>query len=118
MGEIDLLATGGISTFADIEELRVNSGSGSTDDIWIDEYYVRKWVESEPTHSVWGAEESSSGWRGPNYVHVLDRPFRLFQLSEFSVLAGLTQNVASYMGKMGVALYDNNKQCIMTVEWG
>jgi len=82
-----------------------------------DDFFVRKWIASEPTHGVWGVEEGTAGWHGPNYVHVLDRPFRLFQLSEFSVLAELIQGTSSLMGKTGVALYDDNKQCIMTVEW-
>ncbi len=58
-----------------------------------------------------------SGWHGPNFVHVLDRSFRLYQLSEFSVIGQLIQS--SYtLGKTYVALFDENKQIVMLIHWG
>ncbi len=29
-------------------------------DLWLDDYYVRKWVQNEPTHGVWGSVESNA----------------------------------------------------------
>jgi hypothetical protein len=60
---------------------------------------------------------SPSGWHGPNFVHVLDRPFRLYQLSEFSVIGQLIQSSMT-MGKTYVALFDENKQIVMLIHWG
>ena len=60
---------------------------------------------------------SGSGWRGPNYVHVLDRPFRLYQLSEFSVIGELIQSSSSYKGEMYVGLFDENKRCVLLTWW-
>lgn len=34
---------------------------------WFDDFIVRKWVTPEPTHSVWGAEESISGYETDGY---------------------------------------------------
>jgi hypothetical protein len=63
-----------------------------------------------------GIPSSPSGWHGPNFVHVLDRPFRLYQLSEFSVIGQLIQS--SYtMGKTYVALFDENKQIVLLILW-
>ncbi|MBN2228201.1 MAG: hypothetical protein JW779_01335 [Candidatus Thorarchaeota archaeon] len=58
-----------------------------------------------------------SGWHGPDYVHVLDRPFRLCQLSEFSVIGELVQSYST-MGNTYVALFDENEQIAMLVYWG
>jgi hypothetical protein len=57
MGITDLLTTDG-NSLSDIDSLYVYSGTTSGYDLWIDEYYVRKWVESEPVHGSWGSEES------------------------------------------------------------
>ncbi len=57
MGEIALKATDGTSTFATFQELRLSSGSHTGKDIWIDDYYVRKYVEIEPGHGGWGGVE-------------------------------------------------------------
>jgi hypothetical protein len=59
-----------------------------------------------------------SGWHGPSYVHVLDRPFRLCQLSEFSVIGEIVQTSNSMMGQMHIALFDENKQIVMRVLFG
>ena len=61
--------------------------------------------------------DSPAGWHGPNFVHVLDRPFRLYQLSEFSVIGQLIQS-SNTMGKTYVALFDENKQIVMLIHWG
>ncbi len=45
------------STFASFEELRLSSGSHTDKDLWIDDYYIRKYIETEPEHSNWGGEE-------------------------------------------------------------
>ncbi|RLI51592.1 MAG: hypothetical protein DRO93_15985, partial [Candidatus Thorarchaeota archaeon] len=59
---------------------------------------------STPNKESYITEDS---WHGPCYVHVLDRPFRLYQLSEFSVVGELVQGQgANRMGKTYVALYD------------
>jgi hypothetical protein len=60
---------------------------------------------------------SPSGWHGPNFVHVLDRPFRLYQLSEFSVIGQLIQSSGT-LGKTYVALFDENKQITLLIMWG
>jgi len=64
-----------------------------------------------------GIPNSPSGWHDPNFVHVLDKPFRLYQLSEFSVIGQLIQS-SSTMGKTHIALFDENKQIVMLVHWG
>ncbi|MHA1813199.1 MAG: hypothetical protein ACTSYX_07175, partial [Candidatus Thorarchaeota archaeon] len=43
-------------------------------------------VPSGQSYMTWADMDAGSGWHGPCYVHVLDRPFRLYQLSEFSVV--------------------------------
>ncbi|RLI53847.1 MAG: hypothetical protein DRO93_13215, partial [Candidatus Thorarchaeota archaeon] len=49
----------------------------------------------------------------------LDRPFRLYQLSEFSVVGELVQGQgANRMGKTYVALYDENMRRVMMVLFG
>jgi hypothetical protein len=58
MGEIDLKASDSTSTFNSIDKLKVSSGSHSNKNMWIDEFYVRKWVETKPGRGSWGAEES------------------------------------------------------------
>ncbi len=60
---------------------------------------------------------SPTGWHGPNFVHVLDRPFRLCQLSEFSVVGELVQSLST-MGKTFVGLFDEKKQIVMEIGWG
>ncbi len=62
--------------------------------------------------------ESGTGWHGPNYVHVLDRPFRLYQLTEFSAKGGIVQTSVQPLGRMYVLLFDENKQIVMRVLWG
>ncbi|MBN2228194.1 MAG: hypothetical protein JW779_01300 [Candidatus Thorarchaeota archaeon] len=60
---------------------------------------------------------SPSGWHGPNFVHVLNDPFRLGDLSEFSVEGELVQH-SSQMGAINVALFDENMQIVLMVYWG
>lgn len=60
---------------------------------------------------------SPAGWHGPSFVHVLDRPLRLYQLSEFSVIGKLIQS-SSTMEKTYVALFDENKWIAMLIHWG
>ncbi len=62
--------------------------------------------------------DSGTSWHGPNYVHVLDRPFRLYQLTDFSVAGGIVQGSNQPLGKMYVALFDENMQIAMLVHWG
>ncbi|MGV9169816.1 MAG: hypothetical protein ACOC38_07755 [Promethearchaeia archaeon] len=73
---------------------------------------------SGQSYMTWDSiEGGGSGWQGPMYVHTLDRPFRLYQLSEFSVVGQLLQS--SYtMGKTYVALFDENKQKVALILWG
>jgi hypothetical protein len=61
--------------------------------------------------------ETGTGWHGPSYVYELDRPFRLYQLADFSVLTGLTQGTAAAMGKTVIGLFDESKEPIMTIDW-
>jgi hypothetical protein len=61
---------------------------------------------------------SGTGWHGPDFVHVLDRPFRLSQLSEFSVIGEMVQSSSSLMGKTHVALFDENKQIALLIYFG
>ncbi len=73
---------------------------------------------SGQSYMTWdNIEAGGSSWHGPMYVHTLDRPFRLYQLSEFSVLGGLFQS-SSTMGKTYVGLFDENKQIVSLVMWG
>ncbi|MCF2138394.1 MAG: hypothetical protein K9W43_14275 [Candidatus Thorarchaeota archaeon] len=72
---------------------------------------------SGQSYMTWSSIATGSGWHGPVYTHVLDRPFRLYQLSEFSVVGELIQS-ASTMGKTYVALFDENKHIVMMVYWG
>ena len=58
-----------------------------------------------------------SGWHGPAYVKPLDRPFRLYQLSEFTADGELLQGTAAAEGKMSVALYDEDMQPFLEFEW-
>ncbi|MHA1930401.1 MAG: hypothetical protein ACTSV2_17655, partial [Candidatus Thorarchaeota archaeon] len=60
---------------------------------------------------------SPTGWHGPNFVHVLSKPFELQDLSEFSVELELVQH-SSQMGGMYVALFDENMQIVMVVYTG
>ncbi|MHA1864481.1 MAG: hypothetical protein ACTSWA_11985, partial [Candidatus Thorarchaeota archaeon] len=62
--------------------------------------------------------DSGTSWHGPNYVHVLDRPFRLYQLTDFSVTGGIVQNSNTPLGRMYVALFDENKQITLLAIWG
>ncbi len=57
MTRIDLKATDGTNTFASFEEMRVSSGSHTGKNLWIDDYYVRKYIENEPGHGSWSSEE-------------------------------------------------------------
>jgi len=96
----------------DMDEFHIDPdfGYGSVTDGTIE-------VQTGQSYMKLTSVESGSGWHGPNYVHILDRPFRLYQLVEFSVLTGLNQGTASLMGKMTVGLFDEAKNPIMTVEW-
>ncbi|NHJ12429.1 MAG: hypothetical protein EAX95_02080 [Candidatus Thorarchaeota archaeon] len=75
-------------------------------------------VPDGESYMTWTSIDSGSGWHGPQYVHTLDRPFRLYQLSEFSVLGELIQGSAAQMGITSVALLDNYGETIMAIEWG
>ncbi|MGY5873510.1 MAG: DUF2341 domain-containing protein [Candidatus Thorarchaeota archaeon] len=87
-------------------------------DMDVDWVFVRKCANSEHlVHSDWGEEVFYDGWHGPNYVRVLDRPFRLCQLSEFSVIGELIQS-SNTMGQTHVALFDENKDIVLLVYWG
>lgn len=84
-------------------------------------YYTRgdgKLVSpSSTSYMTWDYISTGSGWHGPMYVHTLDRPFRLYQLSEFSVIGQLLQS-SSTMGKTHVALFDENMKRVALVYWG
>ena len=74
--------------------------------------------EGESYMTLENIPSSPSGWHGPSYVHVLDRPFRLCQLSEFSAIGEMVQTSNSMMGQMHIALFDENKQIVMRVLYG
>jgi hypothetical protein len=58
MGEIDFNGSDGSSTFQVIRSLKMSAGSSTNRDLWIDEFYVRKWLPTEPSHGLWSNEES------------------------------------------------------------
>ncbi|MDF1540975.1 MAG: hypothetical protein P1Q69_18915, partial [Candidatus Thorarchaeota archaeon] len=60
---------------------------------------------------------TGTGWHGPIYTHTLSRPFRLYQLDEFSVIGEMVQSSSS-MGSSYVALFDENMQCVFLIHWG
>jgi hypothetical protein len=74
-------------------------------------------VPTEQSYMTWFSIPTGSGAHGPEYVHVLDRPFRLYQLNEFSVVGELVQS-ASTMGAAYVGLFDENKHCVLLIHWG
>ena len=57
MGEINNKDSTG-SWVASLSEVKVLPGSGSGRNLWIDVYFLRKYVDPEPTHTAWGSEES------------------------------------------------------------
>ncbi|MFW9961809.1 MAG: hypothetical protein ACFFDV_12375, partial [Candidatus Thorarchaeota archaeon] len=61
--------------------------------------------------------EYAPNWHGPNFVHVLDQPLRLHELDDFAVTGEIVQSVNT-LGKMDVALFDENKQIVMNIGWG
>jgi hypothetical protein len=75
-------------------------------------------VPAGESYMTWTSIDSGSGWHGPQYAHTLDRPFRLYQLFEFSVFAELIQGAGSEMGITSVALLDDYGEQIMAIEWG
>ncbi len=74
-------------------------------------------VPSGQSYMKWSSIVTGTGWHGPQNVHVLDRPFRLYQLTEFSVVGELVQS-ASTMGKAYVGLFDENRLPVMVMYWG
>ncbi|MDF1540208.1 MAG: hypothetical protein P1Q69_15040 [Candidatus Thorarchaeota archaeon] len=64
------------------------------------------------------ARGSLVGWHGSTYVHPLNRPFRLYQLSEFSVDAVVDQVASNRMGMTYVGMYDENQKCVMWIYMG
>ena len=96
----------------DMDEFRkdLDFGYGTSGDGTLEAYPEESYME-------WDSIASGSGWHGPNYVHVLDRPFRLYQLADFSVIGELVQS-SSTMGKTYVGLFDENKNCVVLVYWG
>jgi hypothetical protein len=68
------------------------------------------------SYMTWSSIPTGTSWHGPEYVHVLDRPFRLYQLSEFSVVGELVQS-ASTMGAAYVGLFDENQHCVLLIHW-
>ncbi len=58
MGEVDLIDSSGENTFANFTQIRVSAGTGFGQNMWIDEYYIRKWVEIEPQHGTWDEPET------------------------------------------------------------
>ena len=75
-------------------------------------------VPAYQSYMTWTSIDSGSGWHGPQYVHNLDRPFRLYQLSEFSVLTEIINGAPSEMGITRVTLLDDYGSQIMTIRWG
>jgi len=86
-------------------------------DSYYDIVYLRKSLSSEPTHGEWGEEVNLGGWHGPNYVQVLNRPFRLNQLSDFSINGEILCD-SNEEGRIQVGLFDEYKQCVMLFSWG
>ena len=58
MGEVDLIDSSGSNTFYSFDQIRVSAGTHSGQNMWIDDYYIRKWIESEPQHGIWGEIKS------------------------------------------------------------
>ena len=58
MGEVDLIDSSGLNTFCSFDQIRVSAGTHSGQNMWIDDYYIRKWIESEPQNGIWGEMES------------------------------------------------------------
>ncbi|MFX0054126.1 MAG: hypothetical protein ACFFAX_01650 [Promethearchaeota archaeon] len=75
-------------------------------------------VPTDQSYMTWTSIDSGSGWHGPQYVQHFDRPFRLYQLSEFSVLAELINGAPSEMGITRVTMLDDYGSKIMTIRWG
>ncbi len=75
-------------------------------------------VPSGQSYMTWSEIATGEGWHGPCYVHVLDRPFRLYQLSEFTVVCDLLQDSGAGMGKTYVALCDEEMRRVVMVVFG
>jgi hypothetical protein len=60
----------------------------------------------------------SDGWYGGTFVRALDRPFRLYQLSEFSMHGIVDQVSSDRMGKTFVGLFDENMKCVFWIYMG
>jgi hypothetical protein len=60
---------------------------------------------------------SPSGWHGPNFVHELETPVRLKDLTEFSVHGKYIQSGYN-MGKTYVGLFDSNGAIVALIYWG
>jgi hypothetical protein len=134
MGEIGLKATDGSSTYESLERLLLTAGSHSGKNIWADDYYIRKWIESEPSHGAWGEEQSArlkssgeylyissipegSGWHGPKFTKNLPTYFGFDQLDIFSAELSLVHDGdGSKMSKTSVNLYDQNDVRVMSLQ--
>ncbi|MDF1539463.1 MAG: hypothetical protein P1Q69_11235 [Candidatus Thorarchaeota archaeon] len=61
---------------------------------------------------------ATNTWHGGTFVEALDRPFRLYQLSEFSVHGVVDQVASNRMGKTFVGLFDENMKCVFWIYMG
>ncbi|NWF96781.1 MAG: DUF2341 domain-containing protein [Candidatus Thorarchaeota archaeon] len=95
-------------------------GSGYVDDIMLltrdsDSQLIAPVGASYLTASV-AARPAYNTWHGATFVRALDRPFRLYQLGQFSVRGSLTQTSNS-MGQMLIGLFDDQMKQIAWIWW-
>lgn len=61
---------------------------------------------------------STNAWHGGTFVNALDRPFRLYQLSEFSMHGIVDQVSSDRMGNTYVGLFDEHMKCVFWIYMG
>ncbi len=74
-------------------------------------------VPSGQSYMKFTSIATGTGWHGPIYTQTLDRPFRLYQLDDFSVIGEMVQS-SSTMGSVYVALFDETMKCALLIHWG
>lgn len=97
MGSINFRDESG-GTPTQINSVNAYTGSYSTGNMWIDDYYITKYVDPEPAHSTWGSEESSADTTPP--VVTIQSPANTSYANTTSVWANVTLNEAgSWCGR-------------------
>jgi len=61
---------------------------------------------------------ATDAWHGGIFVHALDRPFRLYQLAEFSMRGVVDQVASNRLGNTIVDLFDENMKCVFQINMG